>query len=36
VDHAIFRATKGAVGTIEVTGEKDLAIFKGRDGPMKH
>ena len=36
VDHAIFRATKGAVGTIQVTGEKDLAIFNGRDGPMKH
>jgi nitrite reductase (NO-forming) len=36
VDHAIFRATKGAVGTIEVSGEKNLAIFQGRDGPMKH
>jgi nitrite reductase (NO-forming) len=36
VDHAIFRAQKGALGTIKVTGEPDLAIFQGADGPMAH
>jgi nitrite reductase (NO-forming) len=36
VDHAIFRAQKGALGTIHVAGEKELAIFDGSDGPMAH
>ena len=36
VDHAIFRAQKGALGTIKVTGEPELAIFQGADGPMAH
>lgn len=36
VDHAIFRAQKGALGTIHVDGTPDLAIFQGKDGPMAH
>jgi nitrite reductase (NO-forming) len=37
VDHAIFRATqKGALGTIRVTGDADLSLFQGKDGPMGH
>jgi nitrite reductase (NO-forming) len=31
VDHSIFRAfNKGAVGTLKVTGDEDLAIFSGQ------
>jgi nitrite reductase (NO-forming) len=36
VDHAIFRAQKGALGTIHVEGTPEVAIFKGKDGPMAH
>ena len=36
VDHAIFRAEKGALGTIHVSGDRELAIFNGNDGPMAH
>jgi nitrite reductase (NO-forming) len=36
VDHAIFRTTKGALGTIHVTGDADLTLFQGKDGPMAH
>ena len=36
VDHAIFRAQKGALGTIHVDGTPDVAIFRGKDGPMAH
>jgi nitrite reductase (NO-forming) len=36
VDHAIFRASKGALGTIRVTGKQDATIFQGADGPMGH
>jgi nitrite reductase (NO-forming) len=36
VDHAIFRAGKGAVGTIHVSGDADLSIFDGKNGPMGH
>jgi nitrite reductase (NO-forming) len=36
VDHAIFRAGKGALGTIHVDGTPDVAIFNGKDGPMAH
>jgi nitrite reductase (NO-forming) len=37
VDHAIFRATqKGALGTIQVAGEKVASVFHGADGPRGH
>jgi nitrite reductase (NO-forming) len=36
VDHAIFRAGKGAFGTIKVVGEADPTIFAGAGGPMAH
>ena len=36
VDHAIFRAEKGALGTIHVSGDREMAIFNGNDGPMAH
>ena len=36
VDHAIFRAQKGALGTIHVDGTPDVSIFHGKDGPMAH
>lgn len=36
VDHAIFRANKGALGALVVEGEKVTSIFEGRDGPMAH
>ncbi|HEX6924811.1 MAG TPA: copper-containing nitrite reductase [Longimicrobiaceae bacterium] len=36
VDHSIFRAQKGALGTIHVEGTPEVAIFKGKDGPMAH
>jgi nitrite reductase (NO-forming) len=36
VDHAIFRAQKGALGTIHVDGTPEVAIFSGADGPMAH
>jgi nitrite reductase (NO-forming) len=36
VDHAIFRAQKGALGTIHVDGTPEVAVFQGKDGPMAH
>jgi len=36
VDHAIFRAGKGALGTLHVTGQEQYTIFQGKDGPMAH
>jgi nitrite reductase (NO-forming) len=37
VDHAIFRATKGAAGAIHVSGDTDTSIFEGKaSGPMAH
>lgn len=36
VDHAIFRAQKGALGTIHVAGEPNLTVFRGTDGRMAH
>ena len=36
VDHAIFRAEKGALGTLKVTGPQQASIFQGADGPMGH
>lgn len=36
VDHAIFRTQKGALGTIKVNGERNRAVFNGKDGPMAH
>lgn len=37
VDHAIFRATqKGALGTIRVAGEPEVAVYSGSSAPMAH
>jgi nitrite reductase (NO-forming) len=36
VDHAIFRAGKGALGTITVSGDRVASIFQGADGAMAH
>ena len=36
VDHAIFRAGKGALGTIKVSGEEKHTLFQGASGPMAH
>jgi nitrite reductase (NO-forming) len=36
VDHAIFRANKGALGTIKVTGDEEHSLFQGKAGPMGH
>lgn len=36
VDHAIFRAQKGALGTLEVTGPQVTSIFEGSGAPMAH